>query len=145
MVSTTLMASGVERSPLVIFISFSMPDKSIKAILDDGSKVNAPVVIRGLVDHSFKKTLEKIYSITKNPAHSIQIDPESFKRYGISQVPAYLLRENCAQDKDCLEKTHIIYGDIVLENVLQHFAHDNEGLRDVANKYIGMLRNAKTI
>ena len=67
----------------LIFVSFSMPKSALQALYADSENQQAVLVLRGLKDSSFKATAEylKVLEI------SVQIDPESFKKYQISRVP----------------------------------------------------------
>lgn len=76
-----------------VFISFSMPDEAIKQLLVESKKYNAVLIIQGLIDDSFSKTLNKIADVTKKSDNigGIQIDPNLFQEYKINAVPAYAL------------------------------------------------------
>ena len=67
----------------LIFVSFSMPKSALQALYAEAKNHQAVLVLRGLKDSSFKATAEylKVLEI------SVQIDPESFKKYQISRVP----------------------------------------------------------
>ena len=67
----------------LIFISFSMPKSALQALYADSKNQQTVLVLRGLKDGSFKATAEYL----KTLEISVQIDPESFKKYQISRVP----------------------------------------------------------
>tara|TARA_R110000868_G_scaffold189380_2_gene432309 strand:+ start:12777 stop:13388 length:612 start_codon:yes stop_codon:yes gene_type:complete len=85
---------------LLVFISFSMPDEAIKELLIDSQKYNASLVIQGLIDNSFDVTLKKITKLVKKSGNigGIQIDPVLFNKYGIKEVPTYILKESTHYD-----------------------------------------------
>lgn len=67
----------------LIFVSFSMPKSALQALYTDAKKHQAVLVLRGLKDGSFKATAEYLKALEI----SVQIDPESFKKYQINRVP----------------------------------------------------------
>jgi conjugal transfer pilus assembly protein TrbC len=73
---------------LIVFVSFSMPDASLKALfaaLD--TNLDVKLVIRGLVDDSMDKTARKISDL----GGVLEINPELFDHYQIIQVPTFVL------------------------------------------------------
>lgn len=53
----------------VLFVSFSMPDSLLFALADEAALFNIPVVINGLVEGDFKKTIEtfkRLHTEAKN-------------------------------------------------------------------------------
>ncbi len=79
---------------LLVFISFSMPEKAIIDLLQESADKNATLLIQGLIDNSMPKTLNKIADLVKKAGNNggIQVDPNLFRQYGIKVVPAYVLR-----------------------------------------------------
>ncbi|MBW8308821.1 MAG: type-F conjugative transfer system pilin assembly protein TrbC [Candidatus Paracaedibacteraceae bacterium] len=81
--------SHSQSDQILIFISFSMPEASLKALADSitfsGQKVT--LVLRGLVENSFKKTALKI----KELKTEMEINPQSFEAYKITQVPTFIM------------------------------------------------------
>lgn len=77
---------------ILIFVSFSMPESSLKALADNiklsGHK--ATLILRGLVDNSFKKTASKIREMEAE----VEINPGSFEDYKITKVPTFVLLQD---------------------------------------------------
>lgn len=71
------------KTKYLIFISFSMPKESIKLLYSESLNQNATLVMRGLLDDSFKKTAAKLQSLNV----VAQINPKLFKEYQIERVP----------------------------------------------------------
>ena len=72
---------------LIIFISFSMPDASLKALFIEAEKrSHVRLVLRGFMDDSMEKTARKIQEL----GGVVDIDPDIFERYHIEQVPTFL-------------------------------------------------------
>lgn len=76
-----------EENQLLVFVSFSMGDEMIKTLAEDAAKKGARVLIRGLIENSWQKTLEKLKKIQAN----VDIDPEAFKRFEVTVVPTFVL------------------------------------------------------
>ncbi|MBX9744159.1 MAG: type-F conjugative transfer system pilin assembly protein TrbC, partial [Chlamydiales bacterium] len=76
---------------LLVFVSFSMPLVALKNLSEEiNSKLPHPsttLVIRGLVENSFKKTGEKIGQLSCG----VDINPKAFEEYGVTRVPTFIL------------------------------------------------------
>jgi hypothetical protein len=72
--------------PLLIFVSLSMPEASLQALYQEAESLGAVLVLRGLQDHSFKKTA----STLKRLSIAVQIDPTLFTRHEVRQVPTFI-------------------------------------------------------
>jgi type-F conjugative transfer system pilin assembly protein TrbC len=96
----------------IVFVSFSMPELSLKQIIHDAARYRVPVVIRGLYQNSFRKTVEKMFKFVKeNKKGGIAINPRWFKEYGIKMVPAVVVaKEHGPED--------VVYGNIPLKKAL---------------------------
>ncbi len=79
-------AQETERK-FLIFVSFSMPKSALQALYADAKNHQAVLVLRGLKDSSFKATAEYLKALEI----SVQIDPESFKKYQINRVPTIVV------------------------------------------------------
>ena len=77
---------------ILIFVSFSMPEYSLKALADSlkSSGHKATLIMRGLIDNSFKKTAVKIGEMETE----IEINPGSFEDYKITKVPTFVLLQD---------------------------------------------------
>ncbi len=71
------------KAKYLIFISCSMPAESIKLLYAESLNQNATLVMRGLLDGSFKKTTAKLQELSV----VVQINPKLFKQYHIDRVP----------------------------------------------------------
>lgn len=99
----------------VIFVSLSMPNLSLKQIINDAAAYHIPVVVRGLVDNSLKKTVTRIFELVKERNKGgILLNPLWFKRYDITAVPACVVTEENNFD--------VIYGNLRLQKMLELIA-----------------------
>lgn len=83
---------GGRKEEILVFVSFSMPELSLKELSKEAGKHNAKLILRGLYRESFRKTAEKILEIDKK-GMGLEIDPKLFKKYQIKQVPTFVLIE----------------------------------------------------
>ncbi len=138
----TLMQSAVSGVPAkqkpqgaegaVLFVSFSMPDSLLFALADEAARLNIPVVINGLVDGDFKKTIETFKHLNTQAKKQhlnfkgVSIDPVWFTQFQIKSVPALVVTEspkNCASGSDCVSQPFdVVYGNASLKNALELIA-----------------------
>lgn len=75
---------------ILVFVSFSMPNNSIRELSLDTQKYGARLYLRGIFEKSFKKTAQKILEIN-DKGLKLEINPNEFKRYKIDKVPTFVL------------------------------------------------------
>ena len=95
--------------PLLIFVSLSMPEASLKSLYQEAESLGAVLVLRGLQDHSFKKTA----STLKRLGIAVQIDPTLFTRHEVRQVPTFIGLYS--------EGVHRLSGNVSLSYVIEQF------------------------
>ncbi len=70
--------------PPLVFVSFSMPDDSLRSLLIEVARTDAPLVLRGLVENSMERTVARLGDLlgtgdgdetTDKPTPAIAIDP----------------------------------------------------------------------
>ena len=76
--------------PLVL-ISFGMPDSQIRGLLQEAHRMNAAVVIRGLLHDDWNRTIGKLRSLADEGLGGVSIDPTAFTRFNVSRVPTFIL------------------------------------------------------
>ena len=76
-----------------IFISFSLPRKTLLALLKASRHYGATLVLRGLKDGSFKKTMSELMELYKQENGRVILDPNLFKKFNITSVPSFLLTQ----------------------------------------------------
>jgi type-F conjugative transfer system pilin assembly protein TrbC len=97
---------SVVSEKLLVFVSFSMPKASLKALAMEAVKHNAVLVMQGLKDDSFKVTQQAFLDLTddgqtfdshkaevatQNGLQGFEVNPELFKTYKITKVPVFVL------------------------------------------------------
>ena len=78
-------------SNLLIFISFSMPPNLIKEYIQQAKDTGGVLVLRGMIDKSISKTAIKLNDINNKQGVNAIIDPNLFKLYNITRVPAFVI------------------------------------------------------
>jgi type-F conjugative transfer system pilin assembly protein TrbC len=116
---------------LYIFVSFSMTEQSLKALLTQAQQAHGVLVIRGLVNGSLKDTTQTVAKLLDGKQGGLQIDPSPFKKFNISQVPAVVVI-----DKNC---TDIVYGDISLSDSLEAIEQSGD-CKAQAKQFLTTLR-----
>ena len=113
---------------VIIFISLTMPELSIKQIIQDAARYEIPVVLRGLYRNSFKETMSKIFDLVKEPNRGgILINPRWFKQYEIQSVPAVVVSQ--------ADRFDVVYGNLHLKKALEIIAEHGD-LAAVAKKIL---------
>lgn len=115
---------------LYIFVSFSMPEQSLKLWAIDAARLEAPLLLRGFVDNDLKKTTAKTMALFGADANiELSIDPEKFQKFNIKAVPAVVIAapETAASEKESANdgsapRFDVIYGDTSLEEALERIA-----------------------
>jgi conjugal transfer pilus assembly protein TrbC len=128
---------------LLVFVSFSMPDASLKRLATDAAKANAVLVFRGPKDGSLKKTLQAFEPLAKLGASAI-IHPEAFTWNRIDSVPVFVLGTaaggGCDDVAGSCQETVRIAGDASLEYILERMAQASHPLAREAERRLTRLQ-----
>ena len=131
---------------VIVLVSFSMKKSALEEWMKEASWVGASVVIRGLVDNSFKATVGKIMPMVKQDhGGGIEIDPNVFEKMGVHQVPAVAVINpvpySCHKGDDCIDGHgyDIIYGNTSLRYALNQIANRGSNGKAVAKSAISSL------
>lgn len=116
---------------VMILASLGMPKASLQALLRQAERYQVPIVIRGLYQNSFEKTVERVQSLilTKNQApilSGVEINPTVFKRFAITRVPAFIVVKEgaCESKAPCPSSDFdVVMGNISLPNALELLKH----------------------
>lgn len=84
------------QKPVLAFVSFSMPDASLKALAEQTYRKGAILVLRGFRNQSIQETLKHAVDVFSNAKRKLrlQINPVLFQKYGIDSVPCFVNQEN---------------------------------------------------
>lgn len=133
---------------LLVFVSLSMPEESLRRIGQQARKAGAVVVLRG-TKHGLKKgtwiaSINALKPITDTGA-DVQIHPELFGRYSVTAVPAVVVaaspQAGC-QDDACAAKSAVVYGDVSLDYSLEQLSDRRDQIGMIARSRLNRLRNS---
>lgn len=80
------------KTDLIIFVSFSMPDDLLIKYSQQAKDAGATLVLRGLYEHSLRKTQAKAAPL--NPAVAgWEINPVLFRKFHVNKVPSIVLAD----------------------------------------------------
>lgn len=141
--------TAVKEPQLFIAVSFSMPPETLMRLAQQASKVGAHLVLRGVVNNSLQKTVEATSTFVKRvPDLQFDIDPTVYRRFGIRQVPAFVLtRDNqelksCSNECDTPDYFVSVAGDVTLDYALEHIArHGGKPFNVRAEQLLRKLRS----
>jgi conjugal transfer pilus assembly protein TrbC len=133
---------------ILVFISFSMPKDSLKQWLAQVAQVTqmqGSLVIRGLINNSFKDTAAVLTPLFKEQPGGLLLDPTLFKRYNIEKVPAVVVQDNstCPVNQSCQEGYTVVYGNTSLLYALNKIASSQTKAASVAAQAIARLKENK--
>jgi conjugal transfer pilus assembly protein TrbC len=116
---------------LMIFVSFSMPDKMLIEYSKQAKEAGATLVLRGLVENSITKT--QLKAARFNPVIADwEINPGSFRKFKIDKVPSIVIADatndetessGCAVPKSYLR----VDGDLSIKQALYTMGWRGEG------------------
>lgn len=101
---------------LFIFVSFSMPDESLKSYARQAKEVGGRLVVMGLIEDSFQKTQKKLMDL----GVELDIDPNQFEQHDVRKVPTIVLTQEGRE-------TDKIVGHVSLQHALDEFASHGNG------------------
>ncbi len=85
-INEILKPEASHKTAVIIFISLSMPESSLKSLFKEAEACGARMVIRGLINNSFAQTSQKLQSLKI----SVDIDPPLFEEFKIEHVPSFV-------------------------------------------------------
>ncbi|MDH5651260.1 MAG: type-F conjugative transfer system pilin assembly protein TrbC [Gammaproteobacteria bacterium] len=140
-----------EESQLYIFVSFSMPELTLLRLLEQSQHLNAPLVLRGLVNNDMSQTRLKINQLlgADQQGHTtisggFTIDPTLYERFGVVVVPTFVLTEGSVRpcnQTDCPTPTFVrLAGDITMEYALESMGKSRPSIRPITDTLLTELR-----
>lgn len=135
---------------LMVFVSFSVPEKALLNLAKQAKKIDAVLVFRGvkggLQQSNWTVAMKAIKPLADTGA-SVIIHPDAFKQFDIKQVPAFVLSnqdaKSCSDNKKQCEGDLKAFGDVSLEYVLDHWSRQDKPLAKVAEAKLQQLRGAE--
>ncbi len=138
------------QAPILVFISFSMPEQSLKLWAEQASCIKAPLVIRGFVENSIQQTTQKAFELFGSDGMpELLVDPEAFERFNIQTVPAVVAVSHTHSPANDQAETltespfEVVYGDTSLEDALTlMLSRGSVAIQKVVKPLLEILRDA---
>lgn len=87
-------------SPFLVFMSFSVPDDVWLSLSKELESIGGLIVLQGIPNNSFKDLAGHLFRLkNKGMNATVQLHPQLFNQYEVSQVPSFVLREGSSFDK----------------------------------------------
>ncbi|TWI69297.1 type-F conjugative transfer system pilin assembly protein TrbC [Pseudoduganella lurida] len=129
---------------LYVFVSLSMPTASLVKLAAQAARLDVPLVLRGLVDHSLARTASRLADIIQAaPGSRFEIDPRAFRQLAITQVPAFALAAStppCGGTCTQRPEHRIVMGDVTLDYALERMARGDDVPAQSAKALLGRLK-----
>lgn len=104
---------------VMMFVSFSMSQDDLRERVKDAADLGVTVVLRGMVNGDMRQTGTRVAQLVKETNKGgMQIDPVSFRHYGVTSVPTLIVK--------CGGKSDRVLGDITLRDALKKVAEDGD-------------------
>ena len=139
---------GRNNGPLtLVFVSFAMPDAALARLVDQAAKADAILVLRGLVDNSLTQTASRVRQLIGSRRVAVQIDPQAFDRYAVTQTPSFVLVRDGAGAAPCTSGLCvpgngyvIAAGDVSLDYALAFFQRSAPAFSKDAGAFLMRLK-----
>lgn len=141
---------AAQKGDLLVFVSFSMPEASLKRIAYETGKAGGVMVLRGFKDNSLRKTVAAMEELAALQGE-LMIHPDLFRHYNITEVPSTVLayhddEKNCSNHESeaglCTEH-YQVKGDISLHAALEYFLekpNKHSKLHEIAASKLAVLQ-----
>jgi conjugal transfer pilus assembly protein TrbC len=148
LLSLTSLAATAE-AHILIFISSSMPKASLVQWFNQAQVIDAPLILRGLVNNSLPETRRWMASFIE-PSYDnggVEINPLAFEAYHITEVPAVVVTQGtlqCVSNQACTAPPFdVVSGNMSLFSALKNIAEKAEVGSDIARQALATQQEAK--
>jgi conjugal transfer pilus assembly protein TrbC len=117
-ISCNLDKIAPSNSELIVFVSFSLGDATLKKLFQDVNKMGGRLVLRGLYKNSFRLTQERIRDL----GIVVEIDPPLFDKFQIQQVPTFVLA--LPSQGETVPDHDVLKGNVSLSYALEQFVKE---------------------
>ncbi len=139
---------GLASGPaLMVFVSLSMPEPTLRKLLEQGARAQATLFIRGLVDNSIRTTVTRVQDLIGQAPVAIQIDPQAFDRFGVERVPSFVLVRDGTRPASCASgvcsppQAYVkVTGDVSIDYALDAMRRGAPGQSRDATPFLRRLR-----
>ncbi len=144
-------AQGLAAGPkLLVFVSFAMPEPTLKRLAEQAGRANATLVLRGFVNGSLRDTVARVQGLIGAGRVPFQIDPQGFERFAIDKSPSFVLVRDGASTSSCAsgqcfanEAFVKVAGDVSLDYALESMERAGPRFAGSAARYLDKIRSAR--
>ena len=141
-------AQGMQAGPgLMIFVSFSMPEPTLRRLVDQAAKTQASLFVRGFINGSLQQTVARAQELIGNRQVAFHIDPQAFDRFAVDKTPTFVLVRGGARGQPCgaglcfaADAFAAASGDVSLDYALEFIARQAPRFATDARRYLKRSR-----
>ncbi|MGP0945699.1 type-F conjugative transfer system pilin assembly protein TrbC [Serratia sp. CY74737] len=101
------------------FVSFAIPEEGMRRMLQEARRFGIPATLRGMVNGDMRETVQRVQKLVEaGGIDGVQIDPQPYSQFGITAVPALVVR--CAAGFD------VVRGNLLMAQALKKVAKDGD-------------------
>lgn len=101
------------------FVSFAIPEEGVRRMLQEARRFGIPATLRGMVNGDMRETVQRVQKLVEaGGIDGVQIDPQPYTQYGVTAVPALVVR--CAAGFD------VVRGNLLMTQALKKVAKDGD-------------------
>jgi conjugal transfer pilus assembly protein TrbC len=101
------------------FVSFAIPEDGMRRMLQEARRFGIPATLRGMVNGDMRETVQRVQKLVETGGiDGVQIDPQPYSQFGITAVPALVVR--CASGFD------VVRGNLLMEQALKKVVKDGD-------------------
>lgn len=135
-------------TPVMIFVSLSMPPESLKQLSRDSARSGVPLLVRGLKygvgQQNVRRGLEELRPYSEIGA-TILVHPEAFENYSVSVVPTFVVDPDasagCA-DGLCASRARRVVGEVSLQFAMEEISQAGGDAGRIAREAAAALRRS---
>lgn len=137
---------------LLVFVSFAMPEGSLRRLVEQAEKARATLVLRGPTNSSVKETVVAVQRLIGKRKVAFQLDPEAFDRYGVEVAPTFVVTKGSdgraaqasCRDESCgsAERFVRVSGDVSIDYALEFMERNAGGMREEVGLLLRRVRGS---
>lgn len=133
-----------DKPTLMVFVSMSMPEASLKRLGHEAKRDNAVLVLRGIpggLAGGWMHGMAAIKPLSATGAH-VEINPQLFEKFNINAVPVIALARldtsSCVSADTTCRETLLMKGDVDIEYALHQWADGSGPLAVAARQHLDL-------
>ena len=144
-------AQGIAPGPaLLVFVSFAMPEPTLRRLIEQAARARATLVLRGFVNGSLRETVARTQALIGARKVAFQIDPQAFDRFAIARTPSFVMVRDGASTTTCASGQCFardafvrVAGDVSLDYALEYVERSAPRFANGAAAFLARIRGAR--